>query len=194
VLNPSANQGPLVGIFITGPGGAILGAVVGGLLGIIGASRAAYVAALATTAALLVGATLFFSLPQPEFRGNVLDLRVESCASPLELKAEAIAYWDARIASASWAAVRPRWKANFEAMAAADPGVVLGVVVTRATGVYENRKPWDRGTLQSGKAWWIRCPWLLLGNCPDRPTNLWVHLDRDRGRGSGRKLSASSGP
>lgn len=29
ILNPSGNQGPLLGIFITGPGGLLLGLVVG---------------------------------------------------------------------------------------------------------------------------------------------------------------------
>ena len=38
VLNPSANQGPLVGIFITGPGGAIVGGVLGAILGAGGIS------------------------------------------------------------------------------------------------------------------------------------------------------------
>ena len=31
-LNPSANQGPLVGIFITGPGGVLLGLVLATVL------------------------------------------------------------------------------------------------------------------------------------------------------------------
>ena len=170
-LNPGANQGPLVGIFITGPGGAILGAVVGGLLGIMGASRASCVAALATTAALLAGATLFFALPEPEFKGNVLELRVESCVSPLALKAEAFEYWDKRIAAASWAAVRAGWKDSFEAMAAADPGVVLGVAVTRSTGVYENRKPCNKGTFKGGKAWWVRERYFARGSCEDWPVD-----------------------
>lgn len=29
ILNPDANQGPMLGLFITGPGGAIAGAVLG---------------------------------------------------------------------------------------------------------------------------------------------------------------------
>ena len=168
-LNPGANQGPLIGILITGPGGAFLGAVMGGLLGIMGASRELRVAALAATAALLAGATLFFALPEPEFKGNVLELRVESCLSPLALKAQAFDYWDKRIAAASWAAVRPGWKDGFEALAAADPGVVLGVTVTRSTGVYENRKPWNKGTFKGGKAWWVREGYFARGSCADWP-------------------------
>jgi MFS family permease len=168
-LNPDANQGPLVGIFITGPGGAILGAVVGGALGARGASWRLSIAALTATATLLVAGTLFFALPEPRFRGNVLELRVESCGSPLSLKQEVFDHWDERLAAASWAAVRPRWKEGFEAMAAADPGVVLGVAVTRSTGVYENRKPWNRGTLEGGKPWWVRERYFARGTCADWP-------------------------
>jgi hypothetical protein len=171
-LNPGANQGPLVGIFITGPGGAILGAVVGGLLAAVGASRASRIGVLATTAALLAGATGFYVLPAPEFKGNVLELRVDSCVSPLALKAEAFDYWDKRIAAASWAAVRPGWKDGFEAMAAADPGVVLGVTVTRSTGIYENRKPWNKGTFAAGKAWWVRERYFARGSCADWPVGI----------------------
>jgi uncharacterized membrane protein YiaA len=30
---PEANQGPLIGIFVTGPGGAIIGAIIGAVIG-----------------------------------------------------------------------------------------------------------------------------------------------------------------
>jgi hypothetical protein len=30
---PEANQGPLIGIFVTGPGGAIVGAIIGAVIG-----------------------------------------------------------------------------------------------------------------------------------------------------------------
>lgn len=33
ILAPEANQGPLLGIFITGPLGVVIGAVVGGVIG-----------------------------------------------------------------------------------------------------------------------------------------------------------------
>lgn len=33
VLTPEANQGPLLGIFITGPLGVVIGAIGGGILG-----------------------------------------------------------------------------------------------------------------------------------------------------------------
>ncbi|HMN86755.1 MAG TPA: hypothetical protein PKA74_12295 [Bauldia sp.] len=39
VVTPEANQGPLLGIFITGPGGALLGALIGLIAGFLRRSR-----------------------------------------------------------------------------------------------------------------------------------------------------------
>lgn len=33
IFNPDANQGPLLGIFVTGPAGIILGSILGSMLG-----------------------------------------------------------------------------------------------------------------------------------------------------------------
>ena len=39
LLTPQANQGPLLGLFITGPAGVVLGAVAGGIYGMLRARR-----------------------------------------------------------------------------------------------------------------------------------------------------------
>jgi MFS family permease len=169
-LNPEANQGPLVGILITGPGGALLGAVLGGLLGALGVEGSAIFRSLIAASVLLGVGTLFAALPEPQFRGNVLELSVTRCDPPGALKAEAFADWDERIAAARWASesVRPGWKQGFEAMVAADPGVVIGVAVTRSVGLYENRKPWNAGTYRAGKAWWVHERYFARGSsCAD---------------------------
>jgi hypothetical protein len=43
------------------------------------------------------------------------------------------------------------------------------VAVKRSTGVEENRKPWNRGTFKSGKAWWVRRRYFARGTCTDWP-------------------------
>lgn len=162
-LNPSANQGPLLGILITGPGGAVLGAVLGALLGGLGASRARLLKILSATAVLGAAVILFFCLPEPKFRGNVVELEVTGCSSPSALKEEAFAYWDKRLAAAHWASARAGWKEGFEALVASDPGVVLTVRIKRVAGLYENRKPWNAGTFSPGKAWWVQEQYFLRG-------------------------------
>jgi hypothetical protein len=170
-LNPEANQGPLVGILITGPGGALLGALLGGLASARRLTPAAISGVLAAASILLAVGTLFFALPGPRFRGNLLELRVTRCDPPAAFKAEAFAYWDERIAAARWAAVRPDWKQGFEAMVARDPGVVLSAEVGRSVGLYELRKPWNRGALRAGKAWWVRERYFARGSCADWPVD-----------------------
>src|SRR5438874_11910129 len=62
-LSPEANQGPLVGIFITGP----MGLLLGGGLGTLAASRqwhlALFVATLFIGSAVVCSAALYLSLP-----------------------------------------------------------------------------------------------------------------------------------
>lgn len=167
-LNPSANQGPLMGLFITGPGGALLGAMLGMAMGAAGVAKWAQVRVLAAVALAGTLVILYFCLPAPQFRGNIVDVSFDSCVSPRELKAEALASWDKRIAGAPWGTPREGWREGFEAMVAADPGVVAGVKTRRAVGHYENRKPWDRGTYAAGKAWWVAERYFLRGkSCAD---------------------------
>lgn len=157
-LNPGANQGPLVGIFITGPGGALFGLILGAILGFSGVDRTKAVKILAGAAASLVAGTLFFCLPEPEFQANLISVTVTRCDAPSALKTDAFTAWDKRIANVTWTEPRSGWKEGFDAMAAAQPGVVLTVTVAKTAAVYENRKPWNKGTFFPGEA----------GNVPTR--------------------------
>jgi hypothetical protein len=178
-LNPSANQGPLMGIFITGPAGVVLGAVLGALLGWLRMPSTTLVKALCGIAAIGAIVILFFALPKPKFAGNIVELEVTGCASPATLKEEAFAYWDKRIAAAHWASARPGWKEGFEAQVASDPGVVLAVRVKRVAGLYENRKPWNAGTFSPGKASWVQERYFLRGaSCADQAGRTAVYAAR----------------
>ena len=70
-LSPEANQGPLLGIFITGPGGALLGVLLGAALGALGVSKATFRNVLVGTCVLGAITTLFFSTPQPSYRAGM---------------------------------------------------------------------------------------------------------------------------
>lgn len=162
-LNPEANQGPLVGILITGPGGAVLGALVGVILSVLDLPKPRVIAALASIAALGAAAILFFCLPAPQYRGNVVEIEVTDCVAPITLREQAFAYWERRLAAAPRVRPRDGWKDGFLSMVAGDPGVVVTVKTLHSAGVYENRKPWNKGTLRSGKAWWPRARYFARG-------------------------------
>jgi len=60
-LNPDANQGPLLGLFITGPGGALAGAVLGYVFRVIPFSDSVRGQALMLSALSLGVGTLWFA-------------------------------------------------------------------------------------------------------------------------------------
>jgi len=146
VFSPDANQGPLLGLLITGPGGALLGAVLGLIVGAVRVPQPIARKVLLAVSALLAGVTLYWSMPEPHYYANVVDVEIVHCALPESLRDKAMDYWDDRIAKVTWAAPRAGWRQDFDRMVAADAGVVLDVRVLRESKLYENRKPWNRGT------------------------------------------------
>ena len=157
-LSPDANQGPLLGIFITGPLGFLLGAILGLIVGALRLPAAMSRNALVVVSIGGALVCLYYSLPSPRYVANVIDAQIVGCASPDSLKDKAMAYWDDRIAKVTWAGPRAGWKQDFDRMVGADPGVVLEMRVLRESKLYENRKPWDRGTF-------VARPWET-GNAP----------------------------
>lgn len=148
-LSPDANQGPLLGIFITGPGGAVLGLLLGAITGALRVATSTFRTVLIVAGTLLALTTLFFSTPEPQFRAQILDAEILGCAPPSSRREKALAYWDEALARVTYAQPRPGWKEQFDRMLATESAVVLNVRVARQCGVYEHRKPWNRGTLEA---------------------------------------------
>ena len=66
-LSPEANQGPLLGIFISGPGGALLGAILGVVFGLLPLPQRTQATALAVVAIAVALVTLYYSTPSPQY-------------------------------------------------------------------------------------------------------------------------------
>jgi len=160
VFSPDANQGPLLGLFITGPGGALLGAVLGLIVGAARLPAAISNSALVTTSVALAAVCMYFSMPEPHYYANVVDGEIVRCRGPDTMRDKAMDDWDERIAKVTWAPPRAGWREDFDRMVAAYPGVVLDVRVLRESKLYENRKPWNRGTFTAR-------PWAT-GDAPTR--------------------------
>jgi hypothetical protein len=144
-LSPEANQGPLLGIFISGPGGALFGAILGAFAGLLPERMQTIALGVVATAVALV--TLYYSTPSPQFRATIIDAELRDCQPPDALKEAALADWDKQIARVTWAQPRAGWREDFDRMLTEGSGVVLTLQVRRSAMVYENRKPWNRGTL-----------------------------------------------
>lgn len=144
---PESNQGPLVGILMSGPAGALLGLVLLGICTVIGISARLQWRLLIGTAVAGALAVLILVQPEPALRGYVMDLEVESCATPVDTEPQVIDYWSKRIADATWAAARPGWQQSMRDTLRQAPGVILTVRVRKQISVWEKRKPWNRGSL-----------------------------------------------
>jgi hypothetical protein len=147
VLRPDANQGPMVGIFITGPGGALLGLFMGTLLRFLPITSSRRCQVLYATAATLAVATLISCLPPPETQGVLFEATVVQCEAPGELQNAAIAYWERRFADAPWGKVRAGWRQEFDGLIRNHPGVVLTLDVQQQQRILRHRKPWNAGRL-----------------------------------------------
>jgi hypothetical protein len=179
-LNPDANQGPLLGLFITGPGGVVAGLVAGVIARMLPLSAGRrWTALIALSIASAVG-VLFFCLPAPQRIARIVDAEVRGCESPAQLADAATADWQARIAKVTWAPPRKNWKGDVARMLRADPGVVLDVVVTQSRDIYQNRKPWNRGT-RFADAW-------RSANRSERFFARFAGADCDAYRNAGRQL------
>lgn len=166
VFSPDANQGPLLGIFITGPGGAALGAILGFVVGLLPLSARVVRLCLIVVSIALAGVTLYFCMPSPEYRASIVDAEILACDPPASRKDKAIEYWEDRIAKVTWAPPRAGWREDLDRMLREDQGVVLHVKVIRKSGLYENRKPWNKGSMT------VR-PWEPEAQEQDYMTRRW---------------------
>lgn len=146
-LNPDANQGPLVGIFITGPGGALAGLILGIIFRLLPLNTASCWRALKIICAGLVLATLYFCLPEPQSRGEIIEARAVRCIPPQQLFSAGITRWEQSIAAAPWAKVPTDWRVRAQLTFRDDNGVVLEMAIARRAQIYEQRRPWNRGKI-----------------------------------------------
>jgi hypothetical protein len=146
IFAPDANQGPLVGILISGPGGALLGGLLCGLCRLLRVSHSRQWQGIWICCLILAAATVFLIMPKPVLRGDLEEVQILSCRRPIEAADEASGDWDTRMASRPDAA-RPGWREDSREMLQNDDGVILGVDIVRARTLFEERKPWNKGNI-----------------------------------------------
>lgn len=151
LLDPEADIGPLVGILITGPGGAIAGFVLGLVAAALPLPQAVRSRALASVSVVAVLAVLYALLPQPAVRGYVIEASVESCARPAQRIDEALATWDHALERVTWAKPSPNWRDAAARNVEAAPGVVLTMRIHRKLAILRHRRPWDKGATSAGE-------------------------------------------
>lgn len=152
IFVPDSNQGPMVGIFISGPAGILLGLVLWRACMHFKLPAPAQWRLLYVTAFLAVLTTLLIVQPEPALRGYVYEGEVISCDSPVATEPAVLARWNERISKVTWAEPRAGWQDDMHRVLRDAPGVVVSVRVLRKNPVRENRKPWNRGS-QFASGW-----------------------------------------
>lgn len=155
ILNPQANQGPLLGLLITGPLGAAAGAVLGLLFKFLPVAPKHKTASLFALCGIGGIAVLYFCLPEPKVLAYIVDGSVTACNKPSERMEQAIKDWEQRVANFTSSKPREGWKEDTQRMLR-EAGVVLTVDVARQATLLEHRKPWDFGRIAASS--WIAKP------------------------------------
>lgn len=155
ILNPDANQGPLLGLFITGPGGAAGGLLLGALFRWTpfgSMSRSVHVRTWLTACASFGLAILFFCLPSPKVLSHIIEAEVARCDRASQMAPESLAVWQDAANRATCVTPPADWQSIALRNADHASGVVLTMKVTRRATIYEHRKPWNHGH-RTASAW-----------------------------------------
>jgi len=149
---PEANQGPLVGILLTGPGGFLLGVIC------LVVAKIAKISARTqwlTLCGISVAGTIVILLcvqPGPKLRGYLVEIDVTDRRVPGQTGDEIVANWKQRFKTVTWAVPRAGWEAEMRKTLDDDRGTVIDGMLVRERRILEHRKPWNRGRL-SATAW-----------------------------------------
>jgi hypothetical protein len=146
IFVPEANQGPMVGIFISGPAGVALGAILWGLCSLIKPAARTQWRLLYTITVIGVLATLLAVQPQPALLGYVFDGEVQACEAVPDSEETLLADWDAQVAKYDYAQPRAGWREDLRRQIHDAPGVLVTVRIQRQNAIRENRKPWNHGS------------------------------------------------
>jgi len=184
VFVPESNQGPMVGIFLTGPGGFALGLLLYLLMKILPLPGRAQWILLTVLAGLGTLTTFYFVQPEPATRGYELEVTIARAHAPGESADAVIADWKKQIARVTWAAPRAGWETQMRAALARDPGLVIEAGLLRQRLIKEHRKPWNRGrlfatpweTVRDKKSYYLRPDDRALAGTP-APARLFLRTD-----------------
>ncbi len=147
VLASNADQGPMLGIFITGPGGALLGAILGGVVGLLKVPELLVSRALYSVAIIEAVVILYFCIPSPRFYADIVDGEVRQCILPGSLREKTVDLLNEITATHPPLSKPIHWGQAFDRALAENKGVVIEVHVFRHSKLYENQARWNHGTL-----------------------------------------------
>lgn len=182
IFIPEANQGPMVGIFISGPGGLALGLLLLGLCALFKVPAQVQWRLLWATTIAGVLAILLAVQPPPQRQGLIFTAQVVGCSPPAASEARILEYWSRRVSEVNWHEPRPGWQEDMRATLRAAPGVLIQVEIETEKVVMMHRKPWNRGELTAvdqASAGETRDYYSPDAHCGEYPTGRHINAFQD---------------
>ncbi len=162
ILTPEANQGPLLGIFLTGPIGFVIGGALGAVYARFRVRRPGQrIRWQAVTAGLLLAgccvavAGLVYLNVEPDDRrlGELVDGIMRTCTAPAQFADEVLKEWEKSIAINPQKAVSSSWREDVVRTLMGSDGYVATFGVQRKRDLYTGRKRSNYGSTYAA-------PWL----------------------------------
>ena len=142
-------QGPLLGIFLTGPIGIVVGLATGAAVSPTRVAPATARAVLGVVAVVVGGLTLVAGIPVERGGGYLLDLTGTGCEVAADGVAAAAASWETRLREHPGWSERGGWQGEVARMTAATPGVKLEVDLHSRRHLAIRNRPWERGEVRA---------------------------------------------
>src|SRR5258708_20363 len=127
IFAPESNQGPMLGIFITGPAGALLGAILGVVVSGRNVSAATANRLLAGAAVPVAATTLYFAIPEPRYYADAVEGEIRECTTPDLLRDDAVKRMNELAANHPPLPQPVAWDEAFDKALDQDHGVVLEI-------------------------------------------------------------------
>jgi hypothetical protein len=181
IVAPAAAQGPLLGIFITGPGGAILGALVGVFAAILDWPARAQRAMIMGMAIVVAIGTIYFCVPSPRYVADLADIEILSCAPASSQRSNTLMRLSQIESMRPGPPSTTQWGPRFDRALANNPGLVVNAHIFRTKLVFEGRAAWDQGVI-TASSWKSadRAQSYFISNaaasCGSFPAGAWLMI------------------
>lgn len=143
ILDPCANDGPLMGIIFTGPYAFVFGILVGLVLKIIRASKRTKIVVIIPSVLLIIGVTASLSLPEDRPLSRRVSGVIQSRSNPLDRLDSRVLWWDQQIKKERWIHPPLGWKKKIGNQFAQEEGCLVGVDVHSSQRLYLRKRPWN---------------------------------------------------
>ena len=135
-FTPGANQGPVLGIFFTGPAGFAAGCGFGWIVNRLTVSVLIREGTFVILVLVIGSGAILMSLPERRLVGSLIDGRIEGCDPAAGLFQRAAGEWQRRIAINPSLRARPGWETEIQVRMKVKGGVVVKLDSYRRKDVY----------------------------------------------------------